>query len=113
MPPGGPLTLPSGLVELGRILGLLLRSRRVRCVGHRWRSRLDLRFHRRLLATLGGGRRIVRARAFHVVLTASPVAGRTAAAATTATSSLATPPALRAHRAEPFAVALPIAAALA
>src|SRR5581483_1259292 len=47
------LPLVARLLELRRILDLLLAGRRLGCVGHRSRGRLDLRLDHRLLAALG------------------------------------------------------------
>src|SRR6185437_5854927 len=64
----------AGLLELRRILDLLLRGRRVGCLGDLLRRDLDLRLDHRLLAALGRARLLVGARLLHVVLAARPIA---------------------------------------
>src|SRR5918996_1675880 len=94
------LALAARVVELGLVLGLRLRRRRVGRVRHRRRRRRHVRLHRRLLATLGGGARLVGARALDVILAARAIPRRPAAAgAPTGTA------ASRATRAAPPAAA--------
>jgi len=99
----------AGDIELRWILGLLLRRGRVGRLGDRSRGRLDLRFHDRLLAALGGHSVLVGARALDVVL-----APRTARATGTGASTAAarSRPAL-AHGAEALAVLAAAATGLA
>src|SRR5207247_1261915 len=98
-----------GLFALGCVLGLLFRGRRVGRLGNRRRRRLDLRLDRRLLAPLGGGRRLVGARTLDIVLATGAVArSRLAPTAAGAAAALAAAPALRANRAQVGAVALAV-----
>src|SRR5207244_1307004 len=108
------------LVELGRVLGLLLRRRRVRRVGDGRRGRRDLRLDHRLLAALGRDGILVGARALRLASASAaaaataapgpaPARARTPAGATRAAAGAA--PAL-AHRAETLAVGLPATAGL-
>src|SRR5690348_334057 len=114
----------AGLLELGGILDLLLRRRRVRRLRDLLRRDLDLRLDHRLLAPLGGDGVLVGARLLHVVLAAGAVASTGArrrgtctlswaaspAATCTAGAALATTP--LPHRAETLAVGAAPAPAL-
>src|SRR5581483_583700 len=99
----------AALVELRRVLDLLLRRRRVRCIRDGLRRRLDLRLDHRLLAAFGRHGAVVRPGLLDVLVRRCvPRAARTAAAARRTLTAAA--PACRTSAATLAAAALTAAA---